>query len=152
MLIAHHIQRIGRNDKYDDTVTLTFEARFLRRRKLVSDSGESFLVELPETRSLEEGEGFVLDDGRIFRVVSASEPLVEVRHDELPRIAWHIGNRHTPCEIRSDYLLIRQDHVLEEMLGKLGARLEAVEAPFSPEGGAYGHGRTHGHEHHQDLP
>lgn len=148
MRIAHQIKKIDHLDHCDDTVTLSFEARFLRRRKLVSDGGEAFLVELPETRSLEEGEGFLLDDGRVFRVAPAPEQLVEVRHENLARIAWHIGNRHTPCQIRGDHLLIRQDHVLEDMLIKLGAMLKAVEAPFTPEGGAYGHGRTHGHEHH----
>jgi urease accessory protein len=43
--------------------------------------------------------------------------------------------------------LIRCDHVLQEMLAKLGAQLLEVEAPFTPEGGAYGHGRTHAHSH-----
>ena len=33
------------------------------------------------------------------------------------------------------------------MLRHLGAELRPVEAPFRPEGGAYGHGRTHGHHH-----
>jgi len=43
--------------------------------------------------------------------------------------------------------LIQADHVLRDMLQKLGATLREVEAPFTPEGGAYGHGRTHGHSH-----
>jgi len=33
------------------------------------------------------------------------------------------------------------------MLGKLGATTREVVEPFTPEGGAYGHGRTHGHAH-----
>ena len=33
------------------------------------------------------------------------------------------------------------------MLEGLGASVTQVTAPFTPEGGAYGHGRTHGHEH-----
>ena len=36
------------------------------------------------------------------------------------------------------------------MLAKLGAEVMPVEAPFRPEGGAYGHGRTLGHEHGPD--
>ncbi len=51
-----------------DTVTLDYEARFLRRKRLVSDGGEAFLVELAETRSLNQGEGFRLDDGRVIAV------------------------------------------------------------------------------------
>ena len=30
---------------------------------------------------------------------------------------------------------------------RLGATLREVVEPFRPEGGAYGHGRTHGHHH-----
>ncbi len=44
-----------------------------------------------------------------------------------------------------DRLRIRRDHVLEEMLVGLGARLTAVEAPFEPERGAYHHHHEHDH-------
>ena len=130
-----------------DTVTLDYEARFLRRKRLVSDKGEAFLVELAETRSVNHGEGFRLDDGRIILVQAAAEPLLAVRHDNLPRIAWHVGNRHTPCQIAADHILIRDDAVLKTMLEQLGATVTPLTATFMPEGGAYGHGRTHGHEH-----
>jgi urease accessory protein len=46
-----------------------------------------------------------------------------------------------------DTLRIRRDHVIEDMVKKLGAKLTALSAPFDPEGGAYGHGQTHGHSH-----
>ena len=130
-----------------DTVTLDYEARFLRRKRLVSDNGEAFLVELAETRSVNHGEGFRLDDGRIILVQAAPESLLSVWHDNLPRIAWHVGNRHTPCQIAADHILIRDDAVLQAMLEQLGATVTPLTAPFLPEGGAYGHGRTHGHEY-----
>ena len=141
--IEHHIH----HGDAADTVTLDYEARFLRRKRLVSDGGEAFLVELPETRSINQGEGFRLDDGRVIAVCAAAEPLYEVRAEDLVRIAWHIGNRHTPCQIAPDRVLIRQDKVLRRMLEGLGATVTEVTAPFTPEGGAYGHGRTHGHTH-----
>ena len=147
MHISHEVKSNVSPGKAVDTVTLDYEGRFLRRKKLTSDNGEAFLVELPETRSLTSGDGFVLDDGRVICITPASEPLVVVKHNNLARIAWHIGNRHTPCQIENAHLLIRQDHVLESMLNKLGAQLQAVHAPFVPEGGAYGQGRTHSHDH-----
>ena len=131
----------------DDVITLDYEGRFLRRKRLMTDSGEAFLVELPETISLSATDGFVLEDGRIIAIQPKPEPLLKVTHNHLSRIAWHIGNRHTPCQIAQDYLLIQKDHVLEDMLRLLGADIEKLEAPFTPEGGAYGHGRTHSHDH-----
>ena len=147
MHLAQHIETHIHAGDAADTVTLDYEARFLRRKRLVSDAGEPFLVELAETRSLSQGEGFWLDDGRIIAVMAAAEPLLAVRHGNLARIAWHVGNRHTPCQIADDHILIREDKVLQAMLEGLGASVAQVTAPFTPEGGAYGHGRTHGHEH-----
>lgn len=131
----------------DMTITLNFEARFLRRKRLVSDCGVAFMVDLAETVSLNAGDAFILDDGRQIIIHAAAEPVLEIRHDNLARIAWHIGNRHTPCEIKPDHLIICYDHVLEDLLIRLGADLVKSETPFNPEGGAYGVGRTHGHAH-----
>ncbi|MFW8635326.1 urease accessory protein UreE [Cribrihabitans pelagius] len=130
-----------------DTVTLSFEARFLRRKRLVADGGLAFLVDLEQTTSLEEGDALELADGRLLRVQAAREPVLEVMGPDLPRLAWHIGNRHTPCQIGAERLLIQRDPVIRHMLEHLGATVREAEEPFTPEGGAYGHGRTHAHEH-----
>lgn len=131
----------------DDTISLSYADRLLRRKRLVSDGGLAFLVDLPETRSLAPGEAFQLDNGARVAVQCADEDLLEITGD-LPRLAWHIGNRHTPCEIGADGLRIREDHVLQAMLEQLGATVTPLRGPFHPEGGAYGHGRTMGHAHH----
>ena len=134
-------------------VTLDYEGRFLRRKRLVTDSGEPFLVELPETVSLSSTDGFLLDDNRVVAIKAKSESLLKVKHAELSRIAWHIGNRHTPCQVELDHLLIKEDCVMEDLLRLLGADIEKLQAPFFPEGGAYGHGRTHNHSHnHSEKP
>ena len=137
---------VARHDG-DMTITLDFEARFLRRKRMVTDCGMAFMVDLAETVSLDAGDAFFLDDRRQIIIQAAAEPVVEIRHKNLAKIAWHIGNRHTPCEIRQDCLVIRRDHVLEDLLVRLGTTLAKTEAPFNPEGGAYGFGRTHGHTH-----
>lgn len=126
---------------------LTYDERFLRRKRLTCESGFQFLCDLEKTTSLEEGAALELTDGRIIEIVAAAEPLYEVTGPDLARLAWHIGNRHTPCQILGDRLLIQQDKVIGHMLEHLGATLSDVVRPFTPEGGAYGHGRTHSHEH-----
>ena len=130
-----------------DSVTLDYDARLLRRKRLATDGGRHVLVDLAETRSLNHGDCLVLTDGRHVKIVAAPEDLVAVKASDLLRMAWHIGNRHTPCQIEPDRLLILRDHVLEAMLAQLGADVEIVTEPFTPEGGAYGHGRTFGHDH-----
>lgn len=133
-------------DRIADAVALDYDARLMRRKRLVGQGGLAFLVDLAEVTNLDDHWGFALDDGRAVAVTPAPEDLVEVTGD-LPRLAWHIGNRHTPCEIGRTALRIRRDHVIEAMLARLGAALTPVTGPFRPEGGAYGKGRTMGHDH-----
>ena len=128
------------------TVTLDYDGRLLRRKRLVSDQGEAVMVDLAEMVSLDHLDALVLADGRLVTVLAAPEVLYAVS-GPLVRLAWHIGNRHMPCQIEAERLLIRADPVLKLMLHGLGATVTEVTEPFRPEGGAYGHGRTFGHEH-----
>ncbi len=81
-------------------VTLGYEARLLRRKRLRTEGGAAFLVDLAGTISLNAGDCFVLEDGRLVEVAAAEEPVLVVTGD-LARLAWHIGNRHTPCQIEA---------------------------------------------------
>lgn len=140
------------------SVTLDYDARHRRRVRLTTDAGEDVLLDLPKAVAMAQGDTLVLEDGRSLRVVAAPEPLVEIRADDgtrLARIAWHLGNRHLPAEIGEGVIRIRPDHVIEAMLLRLGAAVVHMDAPFQPEGGAYGGGRLHqphGHGHGHSHP
>lgn len=139
-------------EKAVGTLTLDFDARHRRRIRLTSDHGEDVLLDLPKTVALADGDGLQLDNGEWLTIKAASESLIEVRHPDrrqLVRLGWHLGNRHLPTEIREDSLHIRPDHVIEDMLIGFGARLLKIEAPFQPEGGAYGSSQ-HSHHHHDE--
>lgn len=145
-----------------DTITLARADRFKRRIALRTDHGREFLLDLPEATYLAHGDALALTDGTLVEVRSAAEPLLEIHvHDAtaLARIAWHIGNRHTPAEVTANAIYIQPDHVLADMVIGLGGHVHHVVRPFEPEGGAYGgkgplnkghshHG--HGHHHHDD--
>ncbi len=141
-----------------DTVVLDFDNRHRRRMAMAGTRGFEFLLDLENAVALRGGDALVLDDGRLIEVVAAPEPLVEIRGSDphhLIRVAWHLGNRHLPTQIMPKGLRIRRDHVIEEMVKGLGARVIEIEAPFDPEGGAYasaGHGHDdhahHDHAHH----
>jgi urease accessory protein len=146
-----------------DTVVLDFDDRHRRRMAMTGTRGLEFLLDLENAVALRGGDALVLEDGRLVEVVAAPEPLVEIRGADplhLVRIAWHLGNRHLPTQIMGKGLRIRRDHVIEEMVKGLGARVIEIEAPFDPEGGAYaaahaahdhGHiGHDHAHDHHHD--
>jgi len=123
-----------------DTVTLAYLDRHRRRIRLVTDSGQAFLLDLPRAYHLVEGDGLELEGGGNLHVHAAAEPLFEVvtaNHADLLQIAWHLGNRHLPVQIAGGRLRVRADHVIGEMVIGLGGEIVALEAPFDPETGAY---------------
>ena len=156
MIRATHVRPAGEwPEPATDTVLLDHDHRHRRRLAMRGAGGLDFLLDLAEATTLRDGDGLVLDDGRVVAVKAAAEPLTEIRAADtaaLVRLAWHLGNRHLPAQLDGDRLLIRRDHVIEAMLVGLGAAVAHVDAPFEPEGGAYGHGEEgrsgHGHGHH----
>ena len=129
-------------------VTLSYDARCRRRIRLSTDSGEDFLLDLPEAAVLADGDAVRLEEGGYIRVCAAEEKLMRVSCRDtthFARIAWHLGNRHLPAEIEPGVAYIRPDHVIEDMLEGLGASISPIMRPFNPEGGAYsGHVHAHG--------
>jgi urease accessory protein len=127
-------------DSADDTITLSYDDRHRRRLRYVATGGTQFLLDLPHATVLATGDGLKLDDERIVRVAAAPEQLVQITAADsgaLIRLAWHIGNRHLPAQLEPERILIRDDAVIVNMLRGLGATVEPVIAPFTPEGGAY---------------
>lgn len=147
-----------------DWAQLDYDQRRRRRRSVTARNGLVFLLDLPAVTTLRDGDGLVLDDGRIIGVRAAPEALLEITcrdPRQLARIAWHLGNRHLPAEIRMEAIRIRSDHVIADMARGLGAAVESLSAPFNPEQGAYsGNGASHhhhdhghgDHDHHHDHP
>lgn len=133
-----------------DTVTLDHEARHRRRIALSATGGLQFLLDLEKATVLDDGDALKLEDDRLVLVKAAPQRLLEITAANplrLLRIAWHIGNRHTPAEITQDAIYIEEDRVLAAMVRGQGCRTTSVERPFRPERGAYDHGSSHGHAH-----
>lgn len=139
-----------------DSISLDYDERHRRRFHYIAQAGTGFLLDLPRATVLREGDGLALSDGRIVAIRAAAEPLMEARAatpGAMLRLAWHIGNRHLPAELHNHAIRLRRDHVIHAMLVGLGAEVTEIEAPFSPEQGAYaggGHGHHHKHEHEHE--
>ena len=136
-----------KNKKLLDNISLSYEDRFIRRKKLVTDNGTEFLVNLKETISVDENQFFELENGKLIKIISKEVNLIEIKGKNLKQIIWHIGNRHLPCQIEETRILIQEDSVILDMILKLKGNINKVFEKFKPEGGAYGLGRTHSHKH-----
>jgi urease accessory protein len=138
---------------------LPFDSRQKSRLRTKLVSGEDVGLMLPRGEILRGGDLVTASDGRVIEVVSQEEQILHLEANsprDLARLAYHLGNRHVPVQVGESFLRIAEDHVLEEMVCKLGAKVSHVEAPFEPEAGAYAGGHQHDemghggkiHDHH----
>ena len=145
------------------TLELDWDTRQKSRFDAVDSQGRRIGVFLPRGGAVRGGDILVAEDGSLIAVKARAEPLLAVTvgaHGtplDLLRAAYHLGNRHVPLEVTPTRLQLEPDHVLAEMLKRMGLVVETVEAPFEPESGAYGtpvaaaDGHSQGHRHEHDL-
>lgn len=134
-----------------DQVLIDYDNRHRRRILLTTQSGTEVLLDVPQAIRLRDGDGLVLEEGGVVQVCARPEPLLEIHahtDGERLRIAWHLGNRHLPVQLLGDRMRIRADHVIAAMIEGLGGHIDAIDAPFDPEGGAYAAGIGHHHHSH----
>jgi urease accessory protein len=126
---------------------LTFDARSKSRLLLRLDNGEQGALVVERGRLLRGGERVQLEDGRYVEIVAIDESLLEAASGDpllIAKAAYHLGNRHVAVQFVGGGLRFLADHVLGDMVAGLGLTVTALNAPFEPEGGAYGHHHAHG--------
>lgn len=136
-----------------ERLLLPFELRGKSRLRTRLENGEEAGLFLERGTVLRGGDKLQARDGRVILVAAAPEAVLEARSSDallLTRAAYHLGNRHVPVEMQPGLLRFARDHVLGEMVRGLGLEVVAREAPFEPEGGAYGGHGGHAHPHGAD--
>jgi urease accessory protein len=129
----------------DVELVLPFQLRTKSRLRTALSNGEEVGIVLNRGSVLRDGDLLLADDGRVVKVIAASERVSTVSSTDalaLVRAAYHLGNRHVALQIDAQRLRYLHDHVLDEMVRGLGLQVIVEEAPFEPEAGAYG-----GHSH-----
>lgn len=149
-------RRIDASDTITGTVTLDVDSRIKSRLHVTLDDGREAGLMLERGHLLRGGELLADAAGsQVVRVLAAPEAVSTVRCSDphlLARAAYHLGNRHVPLQIEPGLLRYQHDHVLDDMLRGLGLTVEAEQAPFEPEAGAYqsaphSHSHSHAHDH-----
>ncbi|MFA0056169.1 urease accessory protein UreE [Vibrio echinoideorum] len=134
----------------DAYLSLPIDSRIKSRLKVMLDDGRNAGLFLPRGHILRGGEQLSSECGLVVEVKAAPETVSTVYCEDLlllTRVAYHLGNRHVPLQVEAGWVRYQHDHVLDEMVEGLGAKVTTEKQPFEPEGGAYG-GRSGGHHHH----
>lgn len=136
--------------KPDAFLSLPIDSRIKSRLKVELDDGREAGLFLPRGHILRGGEQLKSQCGLTVEVKAAPEQVSTVYCSDLhllTRVAYHLGNRHVPLQVEFGWVRYQHDHVLDEMVEGLGAKVTTEQASFEPESGAYG-GRSGGHHHH----
>jgi urease accessory protein len=150
-------------------VALDWDTRQKSRFEALDSAGRHLAVFLPRGRTVRGGDVLVGEDGSLMRVEALAQPILVVTAPAgadaasaglaLAKAAYHLGNRHVPLEVRADRLVLEPDHVLAELLVRMGLEVAATAGAFEPEAGAYdggsrsqapGHHADHDHAHGHD--
>jgi len=137
-------------------VALDWDTRQKSRFEALDSAGRRLAVFLPRGRIARGGDVLVGEDGSLIRVDALAQPILVVSPAAsldpasaalaLAKAAYHLGNRHVPLEVRADRLVLEPDHVLAEMLARMGLQVATASGAFEPEPGAYDAPASHAHE------
>lgn len=137
------------------TITLDWDQRQRSRLFGLNSKAEEVALFLQRGKVLRGGDVMVSEQGELLNILSAPQPVLKITscsiHGsalDLPRAAFHLGNRHIPIEIQRTHLLMEPDPVIQEMLINMGLIVQQCDLPFEPEAGAYEHSISH-HVHHE---
>ena len=146
--------------KRASSVELEWDVRSKSRFDATDSSGRRVGVFLPRGSVMRGGDVLLAEDGSLIRVIAAAQPVLRVtacaEHGgpaDLPRAAYHLGNRHVALEVQADHLQLEPDAVLADMLRSMHLIVCEMQAPFEPEAGAYAQGGSaheHGHDHRHE--
>ena len=75
-----------------DEISLSYEERFIRRKKLIANNGTEFLVNLEETVSVDENHYFELGNGNLINVLSKRGRAIQFLNNLLPEAVIVLSN------------------------------------------------------------
>lgn len=145
-------EKLTKTEPAQASLTLPFDQRQKSRLRAKLDNGEEVGLFLQRGAVLRDGDCIRAENGLIIQLHAAPEPVSTVNSRDtflLQRVCYHLGNRHVPLQINTQWVRYLQDHVLDQMVESLGLAATHELAPFEPEAGAY-HSHGHNHHHHDD--
>ena len=124
-------------------LTLCSEQRKIHRGRKFSDCNKELFLQLPREGIINDGDIFRTNQENIFICVKARiENLFQIHTSSklnMLKLTYHLGNRHIRMEINDNYLFVKEDHVIKNLLESFDAEIKLVNKKFFPEIGAFNH-------------
>ena len=127
-----HIDDFQSTNKTIDWLELEWEELNKRIMRKQTESGMEIAISL-ESTTLRYGDVLYEDEDKLIVVRTKLEKVFVIKPtsmQEMGKAAFEIGNRHTPCIIEDDEILVRYDHTLQKLLDEVGVAYEQSERRF----------------------
>ncbi len=137
MLINKVIGNIGTTEevsgKKTEWIELGWEELSKRILRTETDYGTDIALSLDEEEPLQYGDVLFEDETRRIAVRTKMEAVIVIRPKDMTQMgkaAFELGNRHTPCLIDDNEIIVRADHTLNKLLDEVGVSYETTERRF----------------------
>lgn len=117
-------------NKKIDWLELAWEELNKKVLKKKTLAGISISISLEEGEALNYGDILHQDEDGVIAIRTELESVYLIKPKtmfEMGTVAFEIGNRHTPCIIEENQILIRYDHTLENLFKTVGVDYEKTE-------------------------
>ena len=105
-----------------------------RRWRAAAEDGAEFGFDLPAP--FNHGTIFASADGRAYRIVQKTEPVLEIalipRAAPVARLGWALGHLHFPMEVTDEVIRVPDDTALRQFFEREKIPFIAVERVFQP--------------------
>lgn len=128
-----HLDDYKSSMKKVDWLELEWEELNKRILRKQTEGGIDVAISLEKGDSLHYGDVLYEDENTLIAVRTTLEKAFVIKPksmQEMGKVAFEIGNRHTPCIIDDNEVLVRFDHTLEKLLDEVGVTYEKSERRF----------------------
>lgn len=137
MIITKRIGNIEdekyKNNKNIDWLEVEWEdlnKKILRQQTV---KGMDISISLEDHNHLHYGDVIYENGDEIIAIRTKLEDVYVIKPKntkEMGRMAFEIGNRHTPCIIEESEILVRYDHTLDKLMDEVGVSYERTQRRF----------------------
>ncbi|MBM7570478.1 urease accessory protein UreE [Aquibacillus albus] len=131
--VVGNIDIEGFNHRKREWVELDWEELNKRILRKKTDKGTDVAIALEDKQPLKVGD-IVYQDDHVQVVIRTKKEKVYVIYPDsivqMGKMAFELGNRHTPCLISDDEIVVRYDETLERLFEEVGVKYEQTERRF----------------------
>lgn len=131
--VVGNLSDVEASDKHIDWLELEWEELNKRILRKETESGKDVALSFESAGTLRYGDIVFEDENTIIAIRTKLEKVYVIKPktmEEMGRAAFEIGNRHTPCIIEDDEILVRYDHTLDKLMDEVGVSYEQAERRF----------------------